>query len=96
MLRIGCQARAENEPRAGRRRRSLPVETVTPFAWCDLEMDWVNVDEHRDLVVARDGVRLSTARTGEGEPHVLWLHGGPGMFDYLAAARVAAAFPMAH
>ena len=55
-------------------------------------MDWVEVGEHRDPVVTRDGVRLSTARTGEGAPHVLWLHGGPGMFDYLAPAATACRF----
>ncbi|HJV08263.1 MAG TPA: alpha/beta hydrolase [Acidimicrobiales bacterium] len=49
-------------------------------------MDWVGAGEARQPVRTSDGVSLSTAVTGAGSPSVLWLHGGPGMFDYLAPA----------
>ncbi len=48
--------------------------------------------EDRRPVVTNNGVSLSTAATGEGRPHVVWLHGGPGMFDYLAPAARAVTF----
>ncbi len=71
-----------------RRWNALPVVSHD-LAWSDLGMDWVRSGEDRDRVVTRDGVLLSSARTGDGKPHVLWLHGGPGMFDYLAPAATA-------
>ncbi len=55
-------------------------------------MTWIDEEEPRRAVVTGDGVSLSTAVTGAGRPHVLWLHGGPGMFDYLAPAAQAVTF----
>ncbi len=34
-----------------------------------------------EFVVAKDGVRIHTAATGEGVP-LLFFHGGPGCSDY--------------
>lgn len=34
-----------------------------------------------EFVVAKDGVRIHTAATGEGVP-LLFCHGGPGCSDY--------------
>ena len=55
-------------------------------------MTWIDEGEPRRAVVTGDGVSLSTTATGAGRPHVLWLHGGPGMFDYLAPAARAVSF----